>query len=423
MASQEMVYDSAHSIDDVPANFREFVSRQKNITLLREINELIRLEPKRFQYADGVFSMSNSSIKWASFIYGGFSSACLQASIKFCKEQECEVFFRLISYNPPIYSTRQPLFDVFKSNDLLLARKLHYLELELFNIRPILTEEPSFVKSFDQFLNNMDQKFCLSRWSHLIDYSKFHIAGGCLLTSLRNNLFTSSGQDIDLFYKGPSYSDYLECINQIEEKLCQYFYVKRNICVGKKIINMRLFTNSYISNLMQQPDFIDLQFVFIKNDYAPDELLTKFDIDISQFSFDGKRLYCTMAAAQGIRTGTMIHYGLHDDDIDFASIAIRIGKYMRRGFRLLYPVQFNIKRFDMTPLYISNKCFPLRIQRTGNAENELSADLLNHNSNSINDYQYPSLTWSRNYDYFHIQQKFRFKLLFGFEQSDMFDYF
>ncbi|CAF1486042.1 unnamed protein product [Adineta ricciae] len=163
---------------------------------------------------------------------------------------------------------------------------------------------------------------------------------------------------------------------------------------------MRLFTNSSISDLMQQPDFIDLQFIFIKDRYAPDELLTKFDIDISQFSFDGKRLYCTMAAAQGIRTGTIIHYALHDDDVDFASIAIRIGKYVRRGFRLLYSVQFNIKRFDMTPLYISKKCFPLRPRSTNPMLDPIGSDRIRPSNKIRLD------SWKRNCIIFRLE-KFR----------------
>ncbi|CAF1603983.1 unnamed protein product [Adineta ricciae] len=163
MASQEFVFDSGNCVNRVPINFREFFSRQINISLLNEINEFIALQPNRFQYADGVFSMSNCCVKWPSFIYGGFSSASLEAAIKYFGEQEYEVFCRLVSYNPPIYSTRQALIDVFKINDLLLPRKLHRLESELFNICAISTGEPSFVKSFDEFINNMNEKFGFCR--------------------------------------------------------------------------------------------------------------------------------------------------------------------------------------------------------------------------------------------------------------------
>ncbi|CAF1326522.1 unnamed protein product [Adineta ricciae] len=118
----------------------------------------------------------------------------------------------------------------------------------------------------------------------------------------------------------------------------------------------------------------------------------------------------------------MIHYGLHDDDSDFASIAPRIGKYIRRGFRLLYSVQLNIKRFHINQLYVSSKWLPIGIQEIENRDSEFFAELFNDYSNNTNDYQCQDLIWSCNCDYFRIQQKFRFKLLFAFEQPNMFDY-
>jgi len=53
--------------------------------------------------------------------------------------------------------------------------------------------------------------FLICSWAHIIDFSKFHIAGGSLMTCLIQNPSVSVGQDIDLFYKGDSYNDYIKC--------------------------------------------------------------------------------------------------------------------------------------------------------------------------------------------------------------------
>jgi len=141
-------------------------------------------------------------------------------------------------------------------------------------------------------------------------------------------------------------------------------------------------------------------------------LLTNFDIDVTQFSFDGKNLKATMAAIQAVRTSTMINYALNNDDKDYAAVGIRIGKYIKHGFKMLYPVQFNMKRFEACPPYISNKCVPVDI-RLVNHEDQSNTQLIHHPRNNMNDFEYKNLVWSRNYDCFHVQQKFRLQLLFN----------
>ncbi|CAF1202486.1 unnamed protein product [Rotaria sordida] len=243
----------------------------------------------------------------------------------------------------PIYSTNQPLYNVFKSKALLTPRELHPIELQIFNIHSLSNELPKFVKSFDQFVNNLNDLFYFYCWYHLIVCSRFHIAGGCLLTCLIENTTLSPGQDIDLFYKGISYDDYLNSVYNTETKLRQYFYVKRIKNGGQQIINLRLFMNRTIQDLLQQKQFVDLQFIFIKSYYTSDQVITNFDIDATQFTFNGESLQGTMAAIESIRTSTIINYTLNNDDKDNARIAIRIGKYVKHGFKLLAPIHFNFK--------------------------------------------------------------------------------
>jgi hypothetical protein len=52
---------------------------------------------------------------------------------------------------------------------------------------------------------------CFS-WCYLIDYTKFYVAGGCLVTCLMENAVLSAGQDVDLFYLECSYDDYLKSV-------------------------------------------------------------------------------------------------------------------------------------------------------------------------------------------------------------------
>jgi len=161
ISSQHIVIGNAEVMNSALINFRQFINRQSTTVLLREVDELIRQQPNMFEFSDGVLKMFNSSIKWQTFIHGGFSSESIQQAIKFSKLPQYQVFSRLISYNTPIYLTRQPLFDVFNSNDLLVSRELYDIELKLFNIYSMPKQGPKLVKSFDEFIDNMNNLFYL----------------------------------------------------------------------------------------------------------------------------------------------------------------------------------------------------------------------------------------------------------------------
>jgi hypothetical protein len=173
--------------------------------------------------------------------------------------------------------------------------------------------------------------------------------------------------------------------------------------VNKNVINLRLFINSTIESIFHGTKFVDLQFIFIKLNYFPDQLLTDFDIDITQFSFDGQKLCATMAAIEAIRTKCIINYSLNNDDKDYAPMAIRISKYVKHGFYLLIPKTFNSRRFEASPTHISNKDIRLHHRERVNNEYRIHVPMLGYQFNNNNDYEYGNLVWSRNFDCFSVQ--------------------
>jgi hypothetical protein len=127
--------------------------------ILEKFVQLSIQYPHLFELSNGVLNLCNSSVKWSSFIQPGFNSESIREAIQFYGIPEYEVFSRLISYNTPIYSTQQPIIDMFKSNALVTSRDLHRLELQLFNIRQISNKDVKFIKSVDQFINNFNNLF------------------------------------------------------------------------------------------------------------------------------------------------------------------------------------------------------------------------------------------------------------------------
>jgi hypothetical protein len=136
--------------------------------------------------------------------------------------------------------------------------------------------------------------------------------------------------------------------------------------------------NRTVESVLLHAKFIDLQFIFIKSNYSPDALLTNFDIDVTQFSFNGETLKATMAAIQPIQTSSIINYALNNDDKDYVPISIRIGKYIKHGFKFLTPRHFNMKRFEASPTHINNQHILVHEQEHHGYDNSSIVELSFH---------------------------------------------
>jgi hypothetical protein len=119
--------------------------------------------------------------------------------------------------------------------------------------------------------------------------------------------------------------------------------------------------------------------------YLPDILLKNFDIDVTQFSFEGQYLRGTMAAIQAIRTKSIINYSLNNDDTDYPAIGIRIGKYLKHDFSLLTPIHFNFERFEASSIHITNHATGLSVEPNNDNEHRSDVQLLDYHYNNNND--------------------------------------
>jgi hypothetical protein len=153
-------------IDRSTTNFQRFLNQQMTTNILHKFIRLSTQYSNIFQLSNGVLNIRNSSVKWSSSIEAGFNSESIREATNFTGTYEYDVFCRIISYNTPIYSTRQPMIDVFRSNVSLTPRQLYGLELQLFNIQIISNQQAKFVKSFDEFMNNFNNLFFFNWYVH-----------------------------------------------------------------------------------------------------------------------------------------------------------------------------------------------------------------------------------------------------------------
>jgi hypothetical protein len=161
---QTISNNNTNHMNSLSLNFRFFLNRQQPVNLMSKYNDLARKHPNLFDYTYGGLFICHSSIKWSAFILSGFSSESIHEVKRYFGAPEFEVYCRLISYNPPTYSTTQPMFNVFENKAFLRLRNLHKLEMDIFNIFSIPNKPISFVNTFDEFINNLNNLFSFHRY-------------------------------------------------------------------------------------------------------------------------------------------------------------------------------------------------------------------------------------------------------------------
>jgi hypothetical protein len=161
---QVITNNNTNQMNSLSLNFRLFLNRQQPVNLMSKYDDLARKHPNLFHYTYGGLFISHSSIKWSAFILSGFSSESIQEAKRYFGAPEFEVFCRLVSYNPPTYSTIQPMVNVFENKGFLKPRNLHKLEMDLFNIFSRSNKTIVFVNSFDEFINNLNNLFSFHRY-------------------------------------------------------------------------------------------------------------------------------------------------------------------------------------------------------------------------------------------------------------------
>jgi hypothetical protein len=122
------------------------------------------------------------------------------------------------------------------------------------------------------------------------------------------------------------------------------------------------------------------QFIFQPRFHTIENYLMAFDLDIVQMCFDGHRVYSTWAAIHALTSRTFICYCLSQDIETLGRTAIRVVKYICRGFDFLYPHDFPMDRFLSLPF------------RSCNITNMIPYSSINYR-------------FGRNHDYFGMQKR------------------
>ncbi len=143
----------------------------------------------------------------------------------------------------------------------------------------------TFVRTVDEFKMNLEVRFSSVLWLEAIDFSKFVIAGGCVLNALCKLPFPDTkGQDVNLIYYTDNLSDFeITVQNTIDD-------LKKIISSNPtNAIKIEKVPGSSCYNVFL-PCNVRLNFSTISvgnSKQTISHILHNFDIDISQVAFTG----------------------------------------------------------------------------------------------------------------------------------------
>ena len=99
----------------------------------------------------------------------------------------------------------------------------------------------------------------------------------------------------------------------------------------------------------QRPTLYYFSIYFQKNFRFIQSYLMAFDLDVVQLCYNGSRVLSTWAAMNALSSGKFLCYCLTRDIESLGKTALRLSKYIRRGFTFLFPHQFPMAEFLALP--------------------------------------------------------------------------
>ncbi|CAF4124322.1 unnamed protein product [Adineta steineri] len=224
-------------------------------------------------------------------------------------------------------------------------RILNEHEKKLFKVNTYFTKNQdrncclnmTFVRTMEEFKQNLATRFSSDTWLRAIDFSKWAIIGGCVLNALCQSPFSDTKQqDVNLVYYVNDILDFKRSIDDTVNNL-------------KKVVSQKLHNEIKMERIPGTPDYnvflpghIRLNFTWtsIGNSKNPlSHILHNLDMDICQVGFTGDRIISTFPFLQALATKSFIVYNLHARSPKH--LCTRIAKYCNRGFKLLQPIDFD----------------------------------------------------------------------------------
>ncbi|CAF1450442.1 unnamed protein product [Adineta steineri] len=310
------------------------LSRQTNILLIKEINELIAMYKSPYMIFKNYVSVQLSPCKWSNMIYGPFTMHATQKSLKYFSTSVFFLYTRLWSFTPFYYEASYPTFNIFNYPYLLQSRSLSIDELALFKILGKNCSQPQIVINFAQFLGNFIDRYEYDIWTDAINWDLFVVAGGS---------------------------------DQLETRLQNKYFVRRKTISANRLIQFDLFRNYSIKDIINGKTFIPSVVIqIIRPTTTPtsiSQIIHSFDLDICAAAFNSKEVIISFSCLQALNSDHTTCYDVPISASQFIRKAQRLVKYQQRGFNIQCPKEFDINAYLATAVEDCREIQSARIYR------------------------------------------------------------
>lgn len=134
----------------------------------------------------------------------------------------------------------------------------------------------------------------------------------------------------------------------MEQHLLNRFLIRRTTLSSNHVYQFQVTLASTVGDILHDTNgsrCITFQFIFQQGFVSIENYLMAFDLDVVQLCYDGDRVLSTWAAINALSSGTFLCYCLSRNINKLGRTALRLSKYIRRGFTFLYPHQFPMAQF------------------------------------------------------------------------------
>ena len=143
----------------------------------------------------------------------------------------------------------------------------------------------------------------------------------------------------------------------MEQQFRHRFLIRRTTLSRNHVYQFQVTLATTVGNILLDTNgsrCLTFQFIFQRGFSSIENYLMAFDLDVVQSCYDGTRVLSTWAAINALSSGTFLCYCLSRDMTKLGKTAIRLSKYIRRGFTFLYPHQFPMAQFLALPSGLCN---------------------------------------------------------------------
>ncbi|CAF4875125.1 unnamed protein product, partial [Rotaria socialis] len=309
-----------------------------NLNLKNLFNDCIKDSIQYVQEEHRII-VKNSTISWPYILPQSFDLRTLNKVWAYYATDLFALYTRLFSYSPFVYRPKHTLIDIFELPFVFRPASLSFHELNFYKIYGNdLPTPPKIVRTFQEFKDNLINRFSFDKISSFIDFNQFILAGGSVLMSLLQNAASCIASDLDLFYIGEGFRNFIDIFEKTHRNLRNFHFVKQRVLSYRRVYELEITLGSSILEIINESKIrkkLTIQFIYHPCVTSIETYLMAFDLDIIQICFNGEKVLSTWACIRALNTGTFICYNLTNDLVTLVRSAVRIGKYYQRNFKLL----------------------------------------------------------------------------------------